>query len=81
MDYYVIIPAHNEEAFIRLTLDSLCIQTLKPKKVIIVNDNSTDGTEKLIDEFVSKNDTFQKLNTFSSNEHMPVSKVINAFNK
>jgi glycosyltransferase involved in cell wall biosynthesis len=45
MDYYIVIPAHNEEQFIALTLDSLISQTLLPKKVVIVNDNSTDKTE------------------------------------
>jgi glycosyltransferase involved in cell wall biosynthesis len=39
---YIVIPAHNEEQFIALTLDSLISQTLLPKKVVIVNDNSTD---------------------------------------
>lgn len=81
MDYYVIIPAHNEEAFIGLTLDSIVKQTLLPKQVIVVNDNSTDGTEKVIDEFVSTNPFITKLNTASSTLHMPGSKVINAYKK
>jgi glycosyltransferase involved in cell wall biosynthesis len=33
-----------KEQFIALTLDSLISQTLLPKKVVIVNDNSTDKT-------------------------------------
>ncbi|MBQ4914069.1 glycosyltransferase family 2 protein [Maribacter sp. MMG018] len=81
MDYYVIIPAHNEETFIGLTLDSIVKQTLLPKKVIVVNDNSTDGTEKIIDEFASTHPFITKLNTASSTLHMPGSKVINAFKK
>jgi len=81
MNYYVIMPAHNEEAFIRLTLDSLLRQTLKPKKIIVVNDNSTDSTAKIIDEFINKTRTIIKINTHSSSEHLPGSKVINAFNK
>ncbi len=80
MKYYVIIPAHNEEAFLAFTLDSILGQSLLPIKVIIVNDNSTDGTEAIIDEFVSRDAIFEKLNTLSSTEHMPGSKVINAFN-
>lgn len=81
MDYYIIIPAHNEEAFLADTLYSVSAQTLPPKKVVIVNDNSTDGTEDIIDTFVSKSDIFKKLNTSSSKEHLPGSKVINAFRK
>ncbi|WP_273272700.1 glycosyltransferase family 2 protein [Maribacter polysiphoniae] len=81
MKYYIVIPAHNEEAFLEETLSSLSTQTLPPKKVIIVNDNSSDGTEKIIDAFCNKYNTYLKLNTSSSKEHLPGSKVINAFRK
>ena len=81
MDYYIIIPAHNEEAFLADTLHSVSAQTLQPKKVIIVNDNSNDATESIIDEFNGKFKFFAKLNTSSSKEHLPGSKVINAFRK
>lgn len=81
MDYYIVIPAHNEEAFLAGTLNSVLRQTLLPKKVIVVNDNSTDGTETLIDTFIELSPIFEKLNITSSNEHMPGSKVINAFTK
>lgn len=81
MNYYIIIPAHNEEAFLRITLNSIKSQTLQPKKVIIVNDNSTDKTEEIIDTYTLNNPTYYKLNTISSIDHMPGSKVINAFNK
>ncbi|MEJ4089424.1 glycosyltransferase family 2 protein [Galbibacter orientalis] len=81
MDYYVVIPAHNEEAFIKLTLNSLVTQTLLPKKVIVVNDNSTDNTEAIINSFATEYPFIEKLNTTSTSEHMPGSKVINAFNK
>jgi glycosyltransferase involved in cell wall biosynthesis len=81
LKYYIIIPAHNEEAFLAKTLRSVLNQTLLPKKVIVVNDNSTDNTENIIDGFVHKNSFFQKLNTSSSNEHMPGGKVVKAFNK
>ncbi|MDC6352669.1 glycosyltransferase family 2 protein [Zeaxanthinibacter sp. PT1] len=80
MQYYVVIPAHNEEAHLRGTLNSLCSQKLKPKKIVVVNDNSTDDTEKIIDHFITRNPGIEKVNTQSSNLHLPGSKVINAFN-
>lgn len=80
LNYYIVIPAHNEEAFLANTLQSVVLQTLQPKRVIIVNDNSTDGTERIIDQFVNDNSVFKKLNINSSQEHMPGSKVVNAFN-
>jgi glycosyltransferase involved in cell wall biosynthesis len=47
MNYYIVIPAHNEEAFISLTLQSLISQTHLPSKVV-VNDNSTDKTAEIV---------------------------------
>ena len=81
MNYYIIIPAHNEETFLGITLNSIKSQTLQPKKVIIVNDNSTDKTEDIIDTYILHNPIYSKLNTISSKDHMPGSKVINAFTK
>ena len=79
--YYIIIPAHNEEAFIAKTLDSILHQTKKPKQVVIVNDNSTDATASIINSYAKKYPIFKIVNTTSSTKHMPGSKVVNAFNK
>lgn len=81
MKYSIIIPAHNEEIHLKDALSSVQRQTLKPTSVIVVNDNSDDNTEKIIDEFVAVNPIFQKLNIISSHLHMPGSKVVNAFKK
>ncbi|EWH15049.1 family 2 glycosyl transferase [Cellulophaga geojensis KL-A] len=81
MMYYIIIPAHNEEAFIAKTLDSILHQTKKPKQVVIVNDNSTDTTASIINSYEKKYPIFKIVNTTSSTKHMPGSKVVNAFNK
>ena len=80
-NYYIVIPAHNEEAFLASTLDSILAQTLRPTKVVVVNDNSTDATESIIDDFARKNDLIQKVNRRSSDDHMPGSKVVHAFNQ
>src|SRR5688572_18739643 len=40
----VVIPAFNEANTIVLCLASLLKQTLRPRKVILVDDGSTDGT-------------------------------------
>lgn len=79
--YYIIIPAHNEEAFIAKTLDSILHQTKKPKQVVIVNDNSTDTTASILNSYAKKYPIFKIVNTTSSTKHMPGSKVVNAFNK
>ena len=81
MNYYVVIPAHNEEAFLTLTLNSLLKQSLLPKKIIVVNDNSTDGTQKIIDQFRGKNQIIEGIDISTGTEHIPGSKVIYAFNQ
>jgi glycosyltransferase involved in cell wall biosynthesis len=81
MNYYIVIPAHNEEAFLADTLNSVLRQSLPPKRVVVVNDNSSDGTEGVINGFLNLSERIQKLNTTSSDQHMPGSKVINAFKK
>ena len=81
MKYYIVIPAHNEADFIEMTLISVVQQTLLPKKVVVVNDNSSDSTETIIDQFVQQHAFITKVNTNASNEHLPGSKVIEAFYK
>ena len=81
MNYYIIIPAHNEEAFIALTLESLISQTILPSKIVVVNDNSTDKTEEIVSAYAKKYSYITLVNTTSEAIHLPGSKVIQAFNK
>ena len=79
MKYYAIIPAHNEEAFMRVTLESLAAQTVLPTKAVVVNDNSTDGTAAIVQDFATKYPWISLVNKQSDAVHMPGSKVIQAF--
>jgi len=81
MNYYIVIPAHNEEAFIALTLQSLADQTLLPAKVVVVDDNSTDKTSEIVQEFTSKYPFIHLVKRTSEAIHLPGSKVIQAFHK
>ena len=81
MNFYIIIPAHNEQDSIGQTLESLANQSLLPKKVVVVNDNSTDNTKTIIEDFSKKYTWVTLVNNVSSNEHLPGSKIINAFYK
>ena len=79
MNYYVVIPSYNEEAFISLTLQSLLDQTILPSKIVVVNDNSTDSTASIVSEFVKNNPRISLVNKTSETIHLPGSKVIQAF--
>jgi len=81
MKYYIVIPSHNEEALISLTLQSLVEQTVLPTKIVVVNDNSTDKTEDVVNSFVSKYSFISLVNKTSDAIHLPGSKVIQAFQK
>ena len=50
----IIVPGYNVEAYIGKCLDSLVNQTLKNIEIIVVNDGSTDGTQKVIDDYAKK---------------------------
>lgn len=81
MNYYIVIPAHNEEAFMALTLQSLADQTVLPTKAVIVNDNSTDKTGEIVQAFAEKHPWISLVNVSSDAIHLPGSKVIQAFQK
>ena len=81
MNYYIVIPSHNEEALISLTLQSLVEQTALPSKIVVVNDNSTDNTEEIVNSFVTKFPFISLVNKTSDAIHLPGSKVIQAFQK
>lgn len=76
-----VIPTYNEEAFIGKTLASIASQTYLPKQVVVVNDNSTDDTQQIIDEYVVKHPWISSIYNSSENKHFPGSKVIRAFEK
>ena len=51
MKLSVIVPAYNAEKTIRQSLDSILAQTRPVDELIVINDGSTDGTEKILQEY------------------------------
>jgi len=66
----IVIPAHNEEGYIVPTVQ-LISQTLEAKKIdyeiLVVNDNSSDRTEVLLQELADKNPKIRYLNNYYPN--------------
>ena len=81
MRFYIVIPAHNEEGFIGLTLQSLIDQSLRPSKLVVVDDNSTDTTASVVNEIARKHPWISVVSNPSTEAHLPGSKIINAFYK
>ena len=75
----IIIPAHNEAAFIQNTLDSLVSQTRLPDVLCVVDDNSTDETTDIIVSYSQKHSWIHNVKIQSSDQHSPGAKVIQAW--
>jgi glycosyltransferase involved in cell wall biosynthesis len=57
----IVIPAYNEEKYIRVCLASLAKQTHPAYEVIVVDDGSIDDTVVIVEEFVTTDHRFHLL--------------------
>ncbi len=81
MEKYVIItPARDEEAFIEKTIQSIINQTIQPVRWIIVNDNSTDKTNDIVERYTVEYRFIQLITITQSGERHFGNKV-RAFNR
>jgi len=80
LKFAIIIPAFNEEKYISDCLISLVEQSLKPSKIIVVDDSSSDDTAEIIKRFELKYDIVNYAYHSSQAKHIPGQKVINTFN-
>ena len=79
MKIYIVIPAHNEGAFIEEMLRSLVDQTLLPERIVVVDDQSSDNTSDVVTRFLKEYPFISLVQHNSSEAHLPGSKVVNAF--
>ena len=63
MKISVIVPVYNVEDYLEKCLNSLVNQTLEEIEILVINDGSTDNSQKIIDEFQEKFP--QKIKAFS----------------
>lgn len=50
----IVVPTYNVEKYLDKCLDAFVRQNLKDTEIILVNDGSTDNSQKIIDKFVEK---------------------------
>lgn len=66
----LVIPAYNEEGCILTTIDSIC-NLLNEKEIdyeiLVVNDNSKDRTEELLQEITKQNNRVRYINNYYPN--------------
>lgn len=54
----IVVPVYNVKDYLLKCLDSLAKQTLKDYEVIVVDDGSTDGCSRLVDEYCRNKNNF-----------------------
>src|SRR4051794_25662018 len=69
----IITPAYNCEEFISEAIDSVLAQTYINWEMIIVNDKSTDNTEKIVNDYIQL-DTRIKVINLSENSGAAVAR-------
>ncbi|MCR4675208.1 MAG: glycosyltransferase [Lachnospiraceae bacterium] len=52
----VILPIYNTKEYLPQCLDSLIHQTYKELEIICIDDGSSDGSEKIVDDYAKKDD-------------------------
>jgi len=62
LNYAIITPAHNEEAYFEKTVLSMISQTVLPRKWVVVNDGSTDRTLEIIRQYLPRYSFIELLN-------------------
>ncbi|MBQ8658553.1 MAG: glycosyltransferase family 2 protein [Clostridia bacterium] len=62
----VIIPTYNTKDYIEETIKSICAQTYKNIEILIIDDGSTDGTQKKIKNLAKSDDRIKFI--FKENE-------------
>ena len=50
----VVIPVYNSEKFLKESIESVLNQTYQNLEIIVVNDGSTDNSQKILDEYSDK---------------------------
>lgn len=55
----IIVPVYNTEKYLQRCLESIAAQTYKDFECILVDDGSTDGSDKICDEYAAKDNRFK----------------------
>jgi poly-beta-1,6-N-acetyl-D-glucosamine synthase len=57
--YVLISPCRDEAAYMRVTLDTVIGQSIRPARWVIVDDGSSDDTPRILAEYAAKHDWIQ----------------------
>jgi glycosyltransferase involved in cell wall biosynthesis len=77
--FVIIIPVHNEQAYLQGTVQSLLDQVHPFHHMVLVDDRSTDMSWQIIQAFQSDYPNIYGVQTLAESDHMPGGKVVKAF--
>ena len=70
----VLCPTYNSVEYLAETIQSIINQTYKDWEAIIVDDGSTDSTDKLMDYFLKKD---KRIKYFKNGQNLGIAKTRN----
>ena len=76
----IIMPTYNDSKTIIESLDSIKNQTYDNWQLTIVNDGSTDDTEKVVKKYISDNDLEDKIRYIYEENKDQLNAILNALN-
>lgn len=68
----IVLPVYNGEKYLAEAIESIRKQTYKEFELIVVNDCSTDGTEKIVRDYINRDNRIRLINN-ESNKKLPCS--------
>ena len=66
---HIILPVYNSKDFILDTLNSIIHQTYKNWRLVLIDDNSNDGTSELITDFINNKISKKKIVFIKNNKN------------
>jgi biofilm PGA synthesis N-glycosyltransferase PgaC len=79
LGYVIISPVRDEGAYIKLTLDSVVSQSVRPTQWIIVNDGSTDNTASVVGQYVKQYPWIKLITLDKQGERQRGARVVQVF--
>ena len=65
----IIIPVYNVEKYLNMCLKTVTCQTLQDIEIIVVNDSTPDNSEKIINNYIAKDDRIIYIKHSSNKGH------------